>query len=138
MNKMLTMSLLVLGCSIVVFFSKEFGHLIKKIMAIRTMPLLFPVTLVTIFLVLYEQEVAWYLTFIQSNLLFFTQRAAKWLSLGFLGNYLVNLILLMALTLCPALAANSWYKRKTYHSFKYAGIMMALIWIFTAMLLTIT
>lgn len=138
MDKMITMSLVVLICSIVVFFSKEFANFIKKIMAVRGMKLLLPLTLATVLLVFYENEVSFCLKLIQMILLSFTNKAASMLPGGVLASYLVKIILLMALSLLPTLAISSWYKRKTYQNYKYAGIVMALTWILTAMLLTLT
>jgi hypothetical protein len=135
MDQMSTIALVVFACAIVVFFSKEFGNSIKKIMSIPGMKLILPLLLVTYLLVFFEPEVLWCLTKLQAMLLLLTQNLASILPFENMANATANLLVLMSLALLPVLAVNIWYKRKTYYPLPYAGLIITLIWIFVAVLL---
>lgn len=135
MDQMSTIALVVFACAIVVFFSREFGNSIKKIMSVPGMKLILPLFLVTFVLVYFEPEVLWSLTKLQAMLLLLTQNLAFILPFGKMANATANLLVLMCLSLLPVLAINLWYKRKTYYPLPYAGLTITLIWIFVAGLL---
>lgn len=132
---MLTIALVVFGCAIAVFFSKEFGNSIKKILAIPGMLLLLPLALVSFLLVYFHLYLLWTLTKFQSLLLDFIQSLASLFSYQNLGYAGIMLLVLMSLSFLPVLGLNFWYKRKTFYPFPYAGLTMTLLWLFFAILL---
>ncbi|MBA3537331.1 MAG: hypothetical protein H0T84_12115 [Tatlockia sp.] len=135
MDQMSTIALVVFACAIAVFFSKEFGNSIKKLMSIPGMKLLLPLFLVTFLLVYFEPEVLWCLTKLQAMILVLTQNIASILPFEKFANATAGLLVLMSLTFLPVLAINIWYKRKTYYPLPFAGLTITLIWIFVAVLL---
>ncbi len=136
MDQMLTIALVVFGCAIMVFFSKEFGNSIKKIFSIPGMKLLLPLILVSFFIIFFKFEVLWFLTKLQAFLFALVQNLSSLLPFQNIDYPLANILVLMGLSALPVLAINLWYKRKTYHPYKYIGLTMTVIWLFVAVLLS--
>ncbi len=134
---MLTISLVVFVCAIVVFFSKEFGNTIKKIMSIPGMKLILPLAIVTLVIVYLEAEVLWCLTKLQLIVLVVRDKLAHLLPLQRMANYLATLLVLMSLSFLPVVAIDYWYRRKSIHGFRYINLTIVLIWLFIALLLTL-
>ncbi|KTD32990.1 hypothetical protein Lnau_2638 [Legionella nautarum] len=137
MDDMLKVALVVLLSSIVVFFSKEFSDLFKKIFAIAGMKLLLPLLLVTALIVNFEPWIYMLLTHIQGFLWALSTKLASWMPFQRGANYVANILVLMAFSFLPVMGLQYWVKRKSYHSFPYEGLTITVLWLFFAVLLTI-
>ncbi len=133
---MLTIALVVFGCAIMVFFSKEFGNFIKKLLSIPGMKLLLPLIFVSFFIIYFKLEVLWFLAKFQTILFTLTQSLASLFPFQTMAYALATILVLISITVLPVLAINLWHKRKTYHSFEYISLTMTVIWLFVAVLLT--
>ncbi|CDZ77660.1 hypothetical protein BN59_01950 [Legionella massiliensis] len=131
----LALSIVVLTCSIVVFFAKEFGEGIKKIMSIRGMPLFLPLSLTTLFVVYYEANVVTVLTGLQSLLSLLIETLASLLPFKRLANFMANILVITAFPFLPVLVIKAWYKRKSFNTFKYEGITLLFVWLFLVLLI---
>lgn len=138
MDDMLKVALVVLLSSIVVFFSKEFTDLFKKIVAIPGMKLLLPLLLATTLIVNFEPWIYMLLTHIQGFLRALSAKLTSWMPFQRGANYLANSLVLMSFTFLPVLSLQYWIKRKTYRSFSYIGLTITILWLFLAVLLSIS
>jgi len=138
MDDLLIVALLVLICSITVMFSQEFGRLFKKIFAIPGMKLILPLAVLTTLIVNYEDWVLWSLIKSQNFLLDLTILLANGMPFDTGAASIANILVLIALTLLPVFAFNVWYQRKNYHLFPYSYLVSTVIWLFVAVLLTLT
>lgn len=135
---MVVLSLVVVGCAIVVFFSQEFGNAFKKLFAIRGMKLLLPLILATGLIVDYEHWVLWGLLHLQAILQGFVTLFAGWLPFQKGADSIAKILILFVSSILPVFAINVWLKKKTYHSFKHAYVISALIWLLVAILLIVS
>ncbi|KTC86035.1 MULTISPECIES: hypothetical protein [Legionella] len=137
MDNMLTIALVVLASSIVVFFAKEFSDFFKKVFAIPGMTLILPLLLVTALIVNFENWVYLGLAHIQTFLLSLSTKLASWMPFRLGANYVANILVLMGFSFLPVLGLQYWVKRKSYHSFPYTGLTITVLWLFFAVLLAI-
>ncbi|ARG96728.1 hypothetical protein [Legionella micdadei] len=138
MDNMLTVALVVLISSIVVFFSKEFGDLFKKLFAIPGMKLFLPLIFATGLVAYYESWVYLGLTKFQDVLLGLVEKLASWMPFRKGASDAVKILALMVFSFLPVMAIDFWIKKKkSYDSFRYAGLTITIVWLFLAVLLTI-
>lgn len=134
-DSMFALTVVVFTCSIIVFFAKEFGDAIKKVLSIRGMTLLLPLTLATLFVVYYEADVIWALTGVRTFLSLLTDTLASWIPFKRLANFIANIVIIMAFPFLPVLAIKAWFKRKSFNTFKYEGTTLIFIWLFIVLLI---
>lgn len=137
MDNMLTIALVVLICSIVVMFSSEFGDFFKKIFALPGMKLFLPLIFVTILVVYYESWFWIALTGVQRILVEVSEKLASWLPFQRGAVSTSRVLLLMILSLTPALVLDLWLKKRTFHGFQYSYLTTTLIWLLISVLLAI-
>ncbi|KTD24496.1 MULTISPECIES: hypothetical protein [Legionella] len=138
MDSMLTVALVVLLSSIVVFFSKEFGDLFKKIFAIPGMKLFLPLTLATALVVNYESWAYYGLIKFQDFWLGLTGILASWMPFHKGASSVAKILTLMILSFLPVIAIDYWIKRKrSYQSYQYPGLTITVLWLIFAVLFTI-
>lgn len=135
---MLVLSLVVLGCSIVVFFSQEFGNFFKKIFAVPGMKLLLPLILASAVVVDYNNWILWGLLLFKAFLHRFSTMLASWMPFHTGADIVANVLILAGFSILPVLAINFWVKKKTYRSFQYAYLTSTIIWLLVALLLTVS
>jgi hypothetical protein len=135
---MIVLSLIVVSCAIVVFFSQEFGKFFKKLFAIRGMKLFLPLVLASAIVVDYSNWVLWGLLRFKAFLHSMVATLASWLFFHAGATFVANVLVLAGFSILPVLAINSWVKKKTYHSFHYAYLTSTIIWLLIAVLLTVS
>ncbi|WED42339.1 hypothetical protein [Legionella cardiaca] len=134
---LLTVALVVVGCAIVVLFSREFGNFFKKMFAIRGMKLFLPLILVSTLVVYYEYWISVGLLNIKWVLHRVASMIADWLP--FTGALLVaNILVLMLVSVLPVAFANFLNKRRHYEPLRYAFVISMVLWLLTAILLTVS
>lgn len=133
-----TLALVIIGFAIAVFFSQEFAKLFKKIFAVPGMRLVLPLFLLTTLIVYYEEIVFLGLSFIQSNFHAFSRKLAAMLPFNKAALALVKIFLLVIFSLIPVLGLTYWMRKKMHQPFNYSYLTSSLIWIFCAILLTIS
>ncbi|WP_131782347.1 hypothetical protein [Legionella gresilensis] len=134
---LLIVTVIILGSAILVFFSAEFGNMIKKIMAIPGVKLLLPLTLVSWFIISSEAWILWGLLFVKIGL----HTAVSWLAkiMPFPGwkERLATFFVIYLITLIP-LSIIYWRKKKRPFFYKSSyWIITALIWVFLLITLTV-
>ncbi len=135
MDNLLTVALVVLICSIFVFFSKEFGNLIKRVFAIPGMKLFLPLILATIVVVNFDSWVFIALAKTQSFLLRVTTTLTNWLPFQHGASYIADTLLLTGLSILPVIAIRWRVKRKSYRPFQYSYLTSTVIWLIVIVLL---
>ncbi|KTD61507.1 hypothetical protein [Legionella spiritensis] len=136
-NMLLTITLVLLGTSILVFFSQEFGKAAKKLFSYPGVTWCLPVFLASFLVVSYEHWVLWGLLKIKALLHLFVEWIVDILPFT-TGEFLVaKLLVLMVLTILPVWALNIRSIRKTFKPYKHPYLLSALIWITVAMLLSV-
>lgn len=135
---MVVLSLIVVGCSIVVFFSQEFGNAFKKLFAIRGMKLLLPLILTTALIVYYEHWVLWGLLHFQTILQGCVTLFAGWLPFQTGASSVAKVLILFVSSILPVFALHVWLKKKTYQSFKHAYVTSTMIWLLVGILLIVS
>ncbi|MGQ3890347.1 hypothetical protein ACQUW5_15225 [Legionella sp. CNM-1927-20] len=134
---LLIVTVIILGSAILVFFSAEFGNMIKKVMAIRGVKLFLPLTLVSWFVISSEAWILWGLLFLKIGL----HTTVSWLAkiMPFQGwkESLATFILIYLITLIP-LSIIYWRKKKRpfFHK-SNLWIIPACIWILLLITLTV-
>ncbi|WP_028388279.1 hypothetical protein [Legionella fairfieldensis] len=137
MDNMLTVALVVLTCSIIVFFSQEFVNFFKKLFAIPGMTLFLPLLLITALLVYYEPWFSWILSIIQTIFDKLVVAIANVLSFHRGVKYVASVLVLWSLSVLPVWIIDVWYKRKTYHAFSYSYLISTVIWLVAAAVLIV-
>lgn len=132
-----TLALLVLFSAIIVFFSREFGALFKKLFAITGVPLCLPLVMASFLVVLYEPWIFIVLVAIKQWLHGLIWQVSSMLSYSYAANVTLTVMVLVSLTVLPVLALDAWSIRKTWQSFPYSRITSLVIWLFLAILLSI-
>lgn len=135
MDNLTTVALIVIICSIVVFFSQEFSDFFKKIYAIPGVKLFAPLIFATVIVVYYSAWLFLGAMTLQRLLLELSHTLTRLLSFSGAG-YLVNCLLLICLTYLPVLAINYWVKRKSYLPFKHAYLVNTILWLIMVLLIT--
>jgi hypothetical protein len=125
------LAIIVLLAAIVIFFSKEFGEYIKKVLNIPVLGLILPIALVSSLVVYFNDWVLW------GVLTFRYKLHACYLTLvnlaTFTGNTLIaGVCILMIFSVLPIVLINFYCKRSFYKEFEHRYIASALLWIFCA------
>ncbi len=135
---LVSIALIVLISSIVVFFAREFGELFKKIFKIPGLKLLLPLFVASTLLIVYEVFVHWLLLRLQKIVHQLIVKLATILPFEKGALFIARIILLFMIGSLP-IWIEAWSDfRKTYkepHSGIYWIGMM--LWIITAVLLTV-
>lgn len=132
---LLTIALVVLGSSILVFFSQEFGAVIKMLFNIPGVKLILPTALVSLLVAYYEPWVLWALLALKATLHGLAKAITDILPFE-TGDWLVaEILLLMIITMVPVLLINLWSIKKTFERFKHPYLLSSILWITTAVLL---
>ncbi|WP_419419159.1 hypothetical protein ACNVED_11525 [Legionella sp. D16C41] len=123
--------------AIFVFFSAEFGRMIKKIMAIRGVALFLPLTLVSWIVASYEPWILWTLLYVKIGFHMAVFGIVSIIPFPIGRESLATFILIYSLTLIP-LAIIYWRKKKYPVYYKSnQWIITAAIWLFLLITLTV-
>lgn len=134
---LLTLALVVLGASIAVFFSQEFIRTFKKIFAIRGVKLFLPLFFASWLIFTFDYWVMWF---------FYYYRELLQTALNFLiqiipfhqaATQVALVILLTAVSVLPVIAIDFFMRRKNYKEYKYPYTTSAIIWLLSAVLLSV-
>ncbi|STX29644.1 Uncharacterised protein [Legionella beliardensis] len=134
---MLTLIGIIILASIIVFFSKEFGEFIEKLMDIRGVAIFLPLALASLVIIYYEAWILWGLLFVKIGL----HSAASWLAsiLPFQSGQqgIATFILIYLITLIPITILFFQKKKKPFFYNPRLWIITALIWILLIITLTV-
>ncbi|MBN9231250.1 MAG: hypothetical protein BGO90_03620 [Legionella sp. 40-6] len=132
---LLTLALVVICASIMVFFSQEFMRTFKRIFALPGARLLLPILFASWLVYTFDYWVLWAV---------FYYRETLFTGLHFLEGILpayawtlpaIVVCLIWCVTILPVLALDYYYRRKSHHGYPYPMITSAIIFIVTAILL---
>jgi hypothetical protein len=131
MDVFYTLAFLVLFGSIIIFFSQEFIHLYKKILALSGMIILLPLLIASIVIMVEMPIFEWVLYYYQRTLFFVINKLANWLPFSLVySQSLIALIVIWILSSVPAICMDYFHRKKFYHPAKNATFMTPFIAIF--------
>ncbi|CAM2780841.1 Uncharacterised protein [Legionella steigerwaltii] len=134
---LLTLALLVLLGSILVFFSEEFSKAIKKLFAIKGAKLIIPLFAASWLIYTFDFWVLWaifYLREILYDVLNFLVRIMPFQT----GAVQVVLVFMLTfLSVVPVLTLDFLSRRKTFKNYKHPYLTSGIIWILSVVLLII-
>ncbi|HAF87990.1 MAG: hypothetical protein CMF38_05095 [Legionellaceae bacterium] len=129
---MLTLVLLLFVSTIVISFSQEISHTLKKIMNKPSMRLLLPLILISIAFILYEDELT--LIILQISTYLTSTYFMQLTPIARTGYLITGLTLL---SVVPGLLLSLWQQRYEHTSPAYIGHMMFFTWLTSSLLLSI-
>lgn len=124
----------VLMAAILVIFLDDFNKILKKLMAIRGFSLFVPLLLASWLVVSFETFLSWLLLRIQIVLLNIVS-LASFLPFPLEGQWVIAILLLLALTLLPMLGLTIWNERHRFRAISNVWLVGVLVWIFFSTLL---
>ncbi len=130
-------TLVILGCTIAVFFSQEFVAGFKKIFAIPGMKLLLPITLATMLIVYYEAWVLWSLLGAKNTLNSSATVLASSLPFQQHADLIANILLLLILPVLPLVARVLSSKKKPIHDLRPYYVTIGILWFLVLALLIV-
>lgn len=133
----LELASVVLVSSILVFFSEEWGNLLKKLFAIRGMKLFIPLIIANCVLIVYQPWVSIVLIGIQHILHQLQQAISNLIPWQMGAQQMAGILILFLLTLIPVWILNYWFKRRSYLGFRRRRLTLLLIWLFCAIVLIV-
>ena len=134
---MVTLTLMIFISAIILFFSKEFKNMFKKLFAIPGMPLLLPLFFATLVVIDYETQILWGILILISALQSLVLTVSQWFSFGKISLTIVSILVLMIISLLPVFALEWWVRQRSYRAFHYGYIITAIIWLIVMIFLAV-
>lgn len=129
------LAFLILGCSIFVFFSQEFGKFFKKVFAIWGMKAILPLSAATLLFVMFEPWIVWIAYSFQRSFISLAYAFASILPFPSIAIYISLFVILSFLTIVPGLAIDLWIKRKHFRGFAEKEHLCFFTWLILSLIL---
>ncbi|WP_133126782.1 hypothetical protein [Legionella nagasakiensis] len=132
-----TLALIILGTTIVVFFSQEFAGAFKKIFVIPGVHFFLPLVLASWVVESFEPWVAWLLLNFKEVLFYLIYQIAEWMPWEGHAVMLAQILILFLLPMIPMGILLAWAKiRKMHEPWPYTYPVCIVLWIIVLILLT--
>ncbi|AHE66435.1 hypothetical protein [Legionella oakridgensis] len=133
-----TLALIILGATVVVFFSQEFAGVFKKIFAIPGVKLFMPLAFVSWLIDSFEPWVFWLLLKCKEGLLYLIYQFAEWMPWKKNAVALAQILILFLLPMIAMGILFLWAKFKKMHEpWPYTYDIGVVLWIISFILLTV-
>jgi hypothetical protein len=138
MDILITLTLVVLATSIIVFFSQEFTQVFKKIFAIPGAKLFIPIVFASWLVFQYKYWIVWGLKYYRDVLREVLITLSQALSLNEILTKVLVIILLTCVSIIPVVVLEFYLHRKTYKSYPYPYLTSTVLWLVSAIPLLFT
>lgn len=133
---MFVVTLVLLSCTILVFFSQEFAASFKKLFALPGVRLLLPLIVVTALIVYYDAWALWTLLKAKETLRNFAVFLAK--MVPFQNAFLFsNMLVLFSLPVLFLIAKRLGAKKSPLYSYQFYYFSVAILWVLALILLVV-
>lgn len=132
---MVTLVIVVSIAALLCFFSQEFMRFIKKIFAIKGVPLVLPLALASWFVFTYDYLALWALLYVRDVLDHMNQLLIRVLPEKQYTADIILIVLLTAFSIVPVLILNFFSYRNTHKPYSHPYLLSTLLWIIGAALL---
>ncbi|KTC79048.1 hypothetical protein [Legionella cherrii] len=134
---LLTLTLLVLFGSILVFFSEEFIKTIKKIFAIKGAKLIIPLFVASWLIFSFDLWVLWAIYYLREMLHDILNYLVQIMPFQNWALQVVLVFMLTFLSVVPVLILDFLSRRKTFKSYQHPYVASSIIWVLSVFLLII-
>ncbi|MCW8410094.1 hypothetical protein OQJ13_14030 [Legionella sp. PATHC035] len=134
---LLTLTLLVLFGSILVFFSEEFIKTIKKIFAIKGAKLIIPLFVASWLIFSFDLWVLWAIYYLREMLHDILNYLVQIMPFQNWALQVVLVFMLTFLSVVPVLVLDFLSRRKTFKSYQHPYVTSSIIWVLSVFLLII-
>lgn len=135
LEDMLTLAVMLGIVASIAFFSQEIHKILKKIFAIRGMPLFLPLTLASIIVYEFQPLAVTLLHFLSNHLLQFYYLIIKLLPSSAYTDSLACIIVLTLVSIVPVFILQWYAYKKTQKAYPHPYLVSTLIWIISVLLL---